>query len=288
MMEANNFIEFHNVSFRYDSADSGDGEDGENVFAVSGIDFAVKQGQFVGILGRNGSGKSTLAKLMNALLIPTSGDVYVNGMNTRDASWLWEIRKSVGMIFQNPDNQIVASTVEDDVAFGLENLGVPREEMEPRINDALSVVGLADRRLKEPHYLSGGQKQRLAIAGILAMRPSCIVLDESTAMLDPKGRDRIISIVRELNLREKITIILITHHMDEVVDCDRLFIIDKGRIIKSGTPGEIFSDEETVVGAGLELPPVCELFQRLGLLGLRPGETVLTKEAGVEFLTGVR
>ena len=286
-METSNFIEFHNVSFKYDNnGDSGEGDDRETAAALSGVDFAVGKGEFVAILGRNGSGKSTLAKLMNALLVPASGDVFVNGVNTRDSSMLWEIRKSVGMIFQNPDNQIIASTVEDDVAFGLENLGVPRGEMEERISEALAVVGLSEKRKKEPHYLSGGQKQRLAIAGILAMRPSCIVFDESTAMLDPKGRKRIIDIIKKLNREEGITIVLITHHMDETVSCDRIFLMDKGRIISSGTPGEIFSDEETVASAGLELPPVSELFRRLKLLGIARDETVLTIEAGVDLLLG--
>lgn len=286
-METNNIIEFHNVSFRYENvSDSGEGEAENEFSALSGVDLCIKQGEFVAVLGKNGSGKSTLAKLMNALLIPTSGEVYVNGAKTSDASKLWEIRKTVGMVFQNPDNQIVASTVEDDVAFGLENLGIPREDMDPRIDEALAAVGLSDKRKKEPHYLSGGQKQRLAIAGILAMRPSCIVLDESTAMLDPKGRKSIIDIIRKLNREEGITVVLITHHMDETVFCDRIFLLDSGRIISSGTPAEIFSDEQTVLKAGLELPPVCELFQRLRIIGLVSSETVLTKEQGVDLLLG--
>lgn len=286
-METNNLIEFHNVSFRYENAsDSGEGEAENEFSALSGVDLCIKQGEFVAVLGKNGSGKSTLAKLMNALLIPTSGEVYVNGAKTSDASKLWEIRKTVGMVFQNPDNQIVASTVEDDVAFGLENLGIPREEMDPRIDEALAAVGLSDKREKEPHYLSGGQKQRLAIAGILAMRPSCIVLDESTAMLDPKGRKSIIDIIRRLNREEGITVVLITHHMDETVSCDRIFLLDRGRITSSGTPAEIFSDEQTVLKAGLELPPLCELFQRLRTIGLVSSETVLTKEQGVDLLLG--
>ena len=232
--------------------------------AIKGISLDVQKGSFVAIVGMNGSGKSTLAKCFNGLILPTSGSVTVDGMDTRDDSKLWDIRRRVGMVFQNPDNQIVSSIVEDDVAFGPENLGIPPEEIRDRVDQALKQVGMYEHRLKGAHMLSGGQKQRIAIAGAVAMRPECIVFDEPTAMLDPKGRESVMSIIRQLN-SEGITTILITHFMSEAVQAERVVVLRNGNVIADRIPREIFSDSELIREAGLELPPVIELREALGL-----------------------
>lgn len=232
--------------------------------AIKGISLDVQKGSFVAVVGMNGSGKSTLAKCFNGLILPTSGSVTVDGMDTRDDSKLWDIRRRVGMVFQNPDNQIVSSIVEDDVAFGPENLGIPPAEIRERVDQALRQVGMYEHRLKGAHMLSGGQKQRIAIAGAVAMRPECIVFDEPTAMLDPKGRERVMSIIRQLN-SEGITAILITHFMSEAVQADRVVVLKNGNVLADRIPREIFSDNELIREAGLELPPVIELREALGL-----------------------
>ena len=242
-------------------------EDGTEVRgnrAIDGISFSVEKGSFVSVIGMNGSGKSTLAKCLNGLLLPSSGDVIVDGMNTKDESKLWDIRSRVGMVFQNPDNQIVSSIVEDDVAFGPENLGVPPAEIRKRVDSALKQVGMYEHRLKGAHMLSGGQKQRIAIAGAVAMRPECIVFDEPTAMLDPRGRASVMDIIRELN-SEGITTILITHFMSEAAQADRIIVMNAGHVLSDSTPRELFADMDLINRAGLELPPVVELREKLGL-----------------------
>ncbi|MBE7057338.1 MAG: energy-coupling factor transporter ATPase [Ruminococcaceae bacterium] len=233
------------------------------VFAVENLNFTIKKGEFVAIVGRNGSGKSTCAKLLNGLLLPENGTVIVDSFDTKNSEFIWEIRSRVGMVFQNPDNQIIGTTVEEDVAFGPENLGVPYFEMVERVNSAIETVGLSDHKSREPHLLSGGQKQRVAIAGILAMKPKCIVLDEATAMLDPIGRREVIKVITKLNKEHNITVVLITHHMDEVAKAQRAILIDKGKMVFDGTPGELFSHREEVYEAGLETPQVSQLFYLL-------------------------
>ena len=214
--------------------------------AIDGINIDVKKGDFIAILGANGSGKSTLAKHINAILYPTEGSVWVNGMNTMEEANLWDIRQSAGMVFQNPDNQIIATVVEEDVGFGPENLGVPTDEIWERVERTLKTVGMLEYRKHSPNKLSGGQKQRVAIAGIMAMEPQCIVLDEPTAMLDPNGRKEVVSTVADLNKKEKVTVVLITHHMDEVIYADKIFIMDKGRIVMQGSPRQVFSQVEKI------------------------------------------
>lgn len=232
--------------------------------AVDGVSLDVERGSFVSVIGMNGSGKSTMAKCLNGLIIPTSGTVTVDGMDTRDDSRIWDIRRRVGMVFQNPDNQIVSSIVEDDVAFGPENLGIPPAEIRERVDRALKQVNMYEHRLKGAHMLSGGQKQRIAIAGAVAMRPDCIVFDEPTAMLDPKGRESVMSIIRQLN-SEGITAILITHFMSEAAQADRIVVLKNGKVLADRTPREIFSDRELIRDAGLELPPVIQLREELGM-----------------------
>ena len=241
-----------------------DGTEIPGVRAVNGVSLEISRGDFVAVTGMNGSGKSTLAKCLNGLILPTSGDVIVDGMNTRDDARIWDIRSRVGMVFQNPDNQIVSSIVEDDVAFGPENLGIEPAEIRRRVDDALNKVGMYDQRLKGAHMLSGGQKQRIAIAGAVAMRPECIVFDEPTAMLDPRGRQSVMNIIKELNA-EGITTILITHFMSEAMQADRMIVMHEGKIIADDTPGTIFANRELIDGAGLEVPPLIELRDRLGM-----------------------
>ena len=235
----------------------------EPVLALGGVSLSIEQGSFVTILGHNGSGKSTLAKHMNAVLLPEGGTVWVDGMDTRDESLLLEIRRRVGMVFQNPDNQIVANVVEEDVAFGPENLGVPTEEIQRRVAAALKAVGMEDFTLHAPHHLSGGQKQRIAIAGIIAMEPACIVLDESTAMLDPLGRREVLDTVRKLNREKGITIVLITHHMDEAAMADRVVVMDSGSVVMDGTPEEVLIRVEELRAIGLAAPHTVELLHGL-------------------------
>ena len=234
--------------------------------ALEDVSLSIEKGSFVVVLGHNGSGKSTLAKHMNAVLLPSGGTVYVEGMDTRDEALLLEIRRRVGMVFQNPDNQIVANVVEEDVAFAPENLGVPSEEIRRRVDDALAAVGMSEFTRHAPHLLSGGQKQRVAIAGVIAMAPECIVLDEATAMLDPAGRREVLSAIRALNQERGITVVLITHHMDEAMDADRLIVMNDGKLVMDGAPAEVFTQVEALRTMGLAAPDTVEL-----LYGLRQG-----------------
>ena len=251
-------IKTENLTFSYPAE-----EGKEAVPALLGVDLAVERGSFVVVLGHNGSGKSTLAKHLNGVLLPEGGKVWVSGMDTSDESLLLEVRRRVGMVFQNPDNQIVANVVEEDVAFGPENLGVPTEEIQRRVTAALRAVGMEDFTLHAPHHLSGGQKQRIAIAGVIAMEPACIVLDESTAMLDPLGRREVLDTVRKLNWEKGITIVLITHHMDEAAMADRVVVMDSGRVVMDGAPGEILVRVEDLQAIGLAAPHTVELLHGL-------------------------
>ncbi len=285
------FIKFEHVTHSYDVADENGNDQKDDFtslhkiyFAVEDICLAVPAGSFTAIIGRNGSGKSTIARMMNGLIVPTEGTVWVNQINTADDELIWDIRSNVGMVFQNPDNQIIGTSVEEDVAFGPENLGVAREEMIKRIDWALETVGLTKVRKFEPHLLSGGQKQRVAIAGILAMQPKCIVLDEATAMLDPTGRKEVMRVVKQLNEENHITIIHITHHMDEVTQAERVILIDNGHIRMTGTPKEIFKNAEVVRGAGLEVPQVTQLFQLLRERGISVPADVITIDEAVSVL----
>ena len=268
-------ITVKNVCYQY-SADSN--------LALDKINLTIKPGEFVAIIGPNGSGKSTLAKLLNGIFVPTQGDVFVDGLNTKDKDKIWEIRRKAGMVFQNPDNQIVATIVEEDVAFGPENLGIPPEEIRKRIDEALRTVELAEFANKAPHLLSGGQKQRVAIAGILAMKPDCIIFDEPTAMLDPVGRREVISTVTKLNRQEGKTIILITHFMQEAVCADRVIVMEKGKIVMEGKPNEIFSQVEELKKYGLDVPQVTELAYLLTKDNVPLPKDILTVEEMVDCL----
>jgi ABC transporter, ATP-binding protein len=252
--------------------------------AVDNVSLSVKQGEFIAILGHNGSGKSTLAKHFNAILYPTEGTVFVDGMDTRDDEKLWDVRREAGMVFQNPDNQIIGQIVEEDVGFGPENLGVPTEEIWQRVEESLKAVGMYEFRKYAPGKLSGGQKQRVSIAGVIAMHPKCIVLDEPTAMLDPLGRKEVIRAVRALNDVEEITVILITHYMEEIIHADKVFVMDQGKIALQGTPREIFSQVEKLKELRLDVPQVTMLAHELREKGLDIPEGILTKEELVEAL----
>lgn len=252
--------------------------------ALKEINVEILEGQFVAVLGRNGSGKSTFAKHLNALLYPTEGTIWVGGMDTLEDKYLWDIRQTAGMVFQNPDNQIIATIVEEDVGFGPENLGVPEQEIWHRVDESLKAVGMTAYRHVSPNHLSGGQKQRVAIAGVMAMRPRCIVLDEPTAMLDPDGRREVIRTIRELNRAEGITVILITHYMEETVDADRIIVMDDGEVRMEGTPREIFSRVEEVKAIGLDVPQVTELAWELANAGLSIERGILTVDELVEAL----
>ena len=275
-----NIIEVRNASFAYRSGS----DDGQEVLALDDISLSVRQGEFLAVLGRNGSGKSTLAKLMNALILPVSGTVIVDGIDTTDEEMLWDIRSTTGMVFRNPDNQIVGTVVEEDVAFGPENLGVPPKEIRARVDEALEMIGMSEFKKHAPHQLSGGQKQRVAIAGILAMRPKCIVLDEATAMLDPVGRREVMRILRRLNSEEGITIVHITHHMDEAGMADRVLVIDNGRCVMIGTPKVVFSDVEKIKSLGLDVPQVTELMYELNKLGFDFPTDILSVDEAVAQL----
>ena len=254
-------LQTEHLSFTYPA------EEGQtSTVALEDVSLSIERGSFVVVLGHNGSGKSTLAKHMNAVLLPSGGTVYVEGMDTRDETLLLEIRRRVGMVFQNPDNQIVANVVEEDVAFAPENLGVPSEEIRRRVDDALAAVGMSEFTRHAPHLLSGGQKQRVAIAGVIAMAPECIVLDEATAMLDPAGRREVLSAIRALNQERGITVVLITHHMDEAMDADRLIVMNDGKLVMDGAPAEVFTQVEALRAMGLAAPDTVEL-----LYGLRQG-----------------
>lgn len=252
--------------------------------AIDEVSLDIEPGQFIAILGHNGSGKSTLAKHMNALLVPSDGTMWVDGMDTKEDEHLWDVCQSAGMVFQNPDNQIIGTVVEEDVGFGPENLGVPTEEIWQRVEDSLKAVGMIEYRHHSPNKLSGGQKQRVAIAGVMAMRPKCIVLDEPTAMLDPNGRKEVLRSVMELRKREHITVILITHYMEEVVDADHVFVMDHGHVVMQGTPREIFSQVDTLKHYRLDVPQVTILADELRKRGLDIPAGVLKKEELVEIL----
>ncbi len=256
------FISVQNVTFRYN-------EEGENAkLVLDDVSFEVRQGEFVALLGHNGSGKSTIAKHLNAMLIPSSGKVYIDGMDTTDESVTYDIRRKVGLVLQNPDNQLVASIVEEDVAFGPENLGIPADEIRVRVDEALKAVDMYDHRLKAPFKLSGGQKQRVAIAGIIAMRPDCIVLDEPTAMLDPKGRQEVLDTILKLNRENGITVVMITHYMEEAVLADRVYVVDNGKMLTEGTPREVFSQVELMKKHRLDVPQATELCYKLRACGV--------------------
>ncbi|MGE4277747.1 MAG: energy-coupling factor transporter ATPase [Lawsonibacter sp.] len=259
---SNPIIQTKDLHFSYTTAE------GVAPVVLNGVDLSIEEGSFVVILGHNGSGKSTLAKHMNAILLPSGGAVYVDGMDTTDEAKLLDIRRTVGMVFQNPDNQIVANVVEEDVAFAPENLGVPPDEIRTRVDDALKAVGMYEFREHAPHLLSGGQKQRIAIAGVIAMQPRCIVLDEPTAMLDPIGRSDVLRTIKELNRTRGVTVVLITHHMDEAAQADRLVVMAKGKIVADGTPKTVFSDVEGLKAVGLAVPQTTELLWQLRQEGL--------------------
>ena len=263
------------------------GEDGqveETLRAVDGVDLDVKKGDFVAILGHNGSGKSTLAKQINALLVPTEGTLYVDGLDTKDPEKVWDIRQSAGMVFQNPDNQIIGSMVDEDVGFGPENMGIPTKEIWERVEESLRSVGMWEYRHSSPNKLSGGQKQRVAIAGVVAMHPKCIVLDEPTAMLDPVGRKDVIRTVRALNMVEDVTVILITHYMEEVIYADKVIVMDDGKVVMQGTPGEIFSQVDTLKKYRLDVPQVTLLAHELKKAGLDLPAGILSIEELVDNL----
>lgn len=258
------------------------------VRAIDGVDLDVMPGQFIAILGHNGSGKSTLAKQMNAILTPTEGTLYVDGKDTKKEENIWPIRQTAGMVFQNPDNQIIGTVVEEDVGFGPENMGVPTQEIWERVEQSLKSVGMWEYRKNSPNKLSGGQKQRVAIAGVVAMRPKCIVLDEPTAMLDPNGRKEVIRTVHELNKKEGVTVILITHYMEEVIDADKVFVMDKGKIVMQGTPREVFAEVEQLKKYRLDVPQVTLLSYELRMAGLPLPDCVLKKEELIEELEKIR
>lgn len=266
----NTMIECRNLIFKYTA-----GENQEEKIAINDVNLQIKEGEFIAILGHNGSGKSTMAKHMNALLIPTEGKMLVNKMDTSDMNNLWNIRETAGMVFQNPDNQLVATIVEEDVAFGPENLGVPPEEIRKRVDEALERVGMSEYKRHAPHLLSGGQKQRIAIAAILAMKPKCIIFDEPTAMLDPSGRKEVLDTIIDLNKNYGITVILITHYMDEAAKADRIVVMDKGKLILDGKPRDVFSNVEKMKSIGLDVPQVTELSYELQKAGINIDTRIL-------------
>lgn len=280
-------VKTKDLTFEYIRRDENDNVEGITT-AVDNVSLSVEPGQFIAILGHNGSGKSTLAKHINGILFPTEGTVWVDGMDTSDENNLWQIRETAGMVFQNPDNQIIGQVVEEDVGFGPENMGVPTEEIWKRVEESLRVVGMYEYRKASPNRLSGGQKQRVSIAGVLAMHPKCIVLDEPTAMLDPVGRKEVIDAVRGLNEVEKITIILITHYMDEIVHADKVYVMDQGHIEMEGTPREIFSQVERLKELRLDVPQVTELAYLLRKKGLPIPLGVLTIDELAEALKKCR
>ena len=266
----NTMIECRNLVFKYTAS-----ENQEEKIAINDVNLQITEGEFIAILGHNGSGKSTMAKHMNALLIPTDGKMLVNKMDTSDMNNLWNVRETAGMVFQNPDNQLVATIVEEDVAFGPENLGVPPEEIRKRVDEALERVGMSEYKRHAPHLLSGGQKQRIAIAGILAMQPKCIIFDEPTAMLDPSGRKEVLDTIIDLNRNYGITVILITHYMDEAAKADRIVVMDKGKLILDGKPRDVFSNVEKIKNIGLDVPQVTELSYELQKVGIKIDTRIL-------------
>ena len=280
-------VRTENLTFEYIRRDEEGNVEGITT-AVDNVNLDLQAGQFIAILGHNGSGKSTLAKHFNALVSPTEGTVWVDGMDTRDDAKTLDIRQTAGMVFQNPDNQIICTLVEEEVGFGPENIGVPTDEIWLRVEESLRAVGMYQFRKASPNKLSGGQKQRVAIAGIVAMKPKCIILDEPTAMLDPSGRKEVISVLHELNKRENVTIILITHYMEEVIDADRVFVMDDGKIVLSGTPREIFSQAEYLKRLRLDVPQVTELAYELKQAGIPLPDGILTKEELTAALTAFK
>lgn len=273
-----NIIKIDNLYFQYPH-----GEDEEPKLAIKGVSLEIEEGSFTAIIGQNGSGKSTLAKNLNGLLLPSKGAVYVSGMDTRDEDKIWDIRQTAGMVFQNPDNQLVSAIVEDDVAFGPENIGIDPVEIRARVDEALDAVKMGKYKRKAPHLLSGGQKQRIAIAGVVAIRPRCIIFDEPTAMLDPRGRKDIMEIIEKLH-REGITVILITHFMDEAVKADRVVIMNKGEILLDGTPEHVFSQDELIRSARLDVPIAAEIAIYLRENGIDVPPEVVTAERLKEFV----
>ncbi|QUH25468.1 energy-coupling factor transporter ATPase [Serpentinicella alkaliphila] len=269
-------IEIKNLTYQYTNEDRD--------LAIKEITKEIKVGEFVAIIGHNGSGKSTLAKLLNALLMPTTGDITVDGLNTKDEDSIWEVRQTAGMVFQNPDNQIVATIVEEDVAFGPENLGLEPKIIVERVNEALQIVDMDHHRHRAPHLLSGGQKQRIAIAGVIAMKPKCIIFDEPTAMLDPSGRREVLKTIKKLNREENMTIIHITHFMEEAVDADRIIVMEEGKIILEGTPREVFSEVSKLKELGLDVPQVTELAHELIKEGVNIPKDILTVDEMVMHL----
>ena len=272
------YISVQNVTFQYDDQ----APDAKPV--LDQISFDVKKGEFVAVLGHNGSGKSTVAKHLNAMLIPTSGKVFIDSMDTSDEKLTYDVRRKVGLVLQNPDNQLVASIVEEDVAFGPENLGIPSDEIRVRVDEALKAVDMFEYRKKAPHKLSGGQKQRVAIAGIIAMRPDCIVLDEPTAMLDPKGRQEVLDTILKLNRENGITIVMITHYMEEAVLADKVYVLDSGKLLTGGTPKEVFSQVELMKRHRLDVPQATELCHKLRACGVEIDELPLSEEACTSLL----
>lgn len=271
-------IRIENLIFEYKRE-----EEQEVVRAIDNVSLEIPRGSFTAIIGRNGSGKSTLAKNLNALLLPTSGEIWIDGYNTSDPESLWQVRQRAGMVFQNPDNQLVSSIVEDDVAFGPENLAIPPDEIRIRVDESLKAVGMYEERKKAPHMLSGGQKQRIAIAGVVAMKPQCIILDEPTAMLDPRGRDEVMAIMKKLH-QEGITILLITHFMEEAAQAERVFIMDQGRICMDGTPEEIFARSREIRELSLDVPLPVELAEGLRENGIPVPRSIITTEEMVDYL----
>lgn len=274
-----NIIEFKDVSFSY-VLDDDDEAQGNVVNVLDGLSFKIKRGSFVAVLGHNGSGKSTIAKLTNGINFAEKGSVLIDGQEVKDDDTIFDIRKKVGMVFQNPDNQIVSSIVEEDVAFGVENLGIPSQECRRRVDDALKTVGMYEYRLRAPNKLSGGQKQRVAVAGIIAMKPECIVFDEPTAMLDPSGRKEVMDTIKKLNA-EGITIVLITHYMDEAVQADRVMVINDGELVMDDTPDKVFSQVDRIKSLGLDVPQSTELIYKSGLAG---DEVILNSDDCVRFI----
>ncbi|HJD45487.1 MAG TPA: energy-coupling factor transporter ATPase [Candidatus Mediterraneibacter norfolkensis] len=280
-------IHAEELVYEYDKRDEEGNVIGTNR-AIDGVDIDVPQGSFVAVLGHNGSGKSTLAKHMNAILVPTGGTMWVDGRDTSDPNELWNVRQTAGMVFQNPDNQIIGTVVEEDVGFGPENLGVPTDEIWKRVEDSLQAVGMIEYRKSSPNKLSGGQKQRVAIAGVIAMEPKCIVLDEPTAMLDPNGRKEVIRAVEKLRKEKNVTVILITHYMEEVIDADQVFVMDDGHIVMHGTPREIFSRVDELKAYRMDVPQVTMLAEELRKRGLDLPKGILRREELVEALCRLR
>nr|WP_314278911.1 energy-coupling factor transporter ATPase [uncultured Peptostreptococcus sp.] len=276
-----NIIKVDNLIFEYKG-------DETTYRAIDNFNLDIKKGEFVAIIGHNGSGKSTLSKNLNAILVPTSGDISIKGMNTKEEKYLWDIRQTAGMVFQNPDNQIVATIVEEDVAFGCENLGIEASEIRSRVDEALKNVDMYDLRERQPHLLSGGQKQRVAIAGIIAMRPECIIFDEATAMLDPSGRQEVMNTIKRLNKEHNITVLHITHFMEEAVEADRVIVMEKGKLALEGSPREVFSNVTRLKDIGLDVPYMTELAHLLREDGLDIRDNILTVDEMVGELCQLR